>query len=301
MRIRLLLLLFSTTLLFSAIIPAQVGNKWYYKISNTNGKIYDYSDMYVRMQIDSIKEISSVGKSLFISFKDTLGNELPAGHPWIIDVFHPYSQTWTLTDSVLSGPKTFFDKKYTVSQSFIPYDSHNVNKVDICYKLFNQELYLTQEYEQSWHGDPSQYDGNGQSYETAEGIGLISRKLWQTGMKFSQFQSCNLFAVEFNGVYSPVSIKDDAIEMFRLNLCLTNYPNPFNPSTMIQFSLATPAMTELKVYNSRGEVVKTLLKGLCNAGNQQVQFDGSSLASGVYYYRLTTPEQSLSGKMMLIK
>jgi len=115
------------------------------------------------------------------------------------------------------------------------------------------------------------------------------------------YYTYNFIGAVINGVHYGITTDIDnetAINSFELK---QNYPNPFNPSTTIQFSLAKPAMTELKVYNSRGEVVKTLIKGLCNAGNQQVQFDGSSFASGVYYYRLTTPEQSLSGKMMLIK
>jgi len=80
-----------------------------------------------------------------------------------------------------------------------------------------------------------------------------------------------------------------------------NYPNPFNPSTTVVFTLPNTGYAELGIYNIKGELVKTMVKGVCQAGTQQLTFDGSAFASGMYYYRLTTPNQSIAKKMILLK
>jgi hypothetical protein len=66
-----------------------------------------------------------------------------------------------------------------------------------------------------------------------------------------------------------------------------NYPNPFNPTTMISYQLPATSNVSLKVYNLLGQEVTTLYEGTCQQGNYQTTFDGSKLAGGVYFYRLT--------------
>lgn len=65
-----------------------------------------------------------------------------------------------------------------------------------------------------------------------------------------------------------------------------NYPNPFNPTTTINFSLAADSKVTLKVFNILGQELMTLLNGNFTAGNHKIDFDGSSLNSGVYLYRI---------------
>jgi len=67
-----------------------------------------------------------------------------------------------------------------------------------------------------------------------------------------------------------------------------NYPNPFNPTTTIEFSVPQQASATLKVYNTLGQEVATLLNGeILEEGIRYVEFDGGSLSSGIYFYRLT--------------
>ena len=81
-----------------------------------------------------------------------------------------------------------------------------------------------------------------------------------------------------------------------------NYPNPFNPSTTITFGLPKESFVDLRVYNVLGQEVAVLISNqIRKAGNQQVKFDGSALASGTYIYRLKTDNQFVTKKMILMK
>jgi len=80
-----------------------------------------------------------------------------------------------------------------------------------------------------------------------------------------------------------------------------NYPNPFNPVTKIDFSLPSKQIVSLNIYNSLGELVATLLNEEKDAGDYSVTFDGSKLESGVYFYKIVTPNFVKSGKMLLLK
>ena len=80
-----------------------------------------------------------------------------------------------------------------------------------------------------------------------------------------------------------------------------NYPNPFNPSTSISYSLPGAGMVSLKVYNLVGQEVTTLINGYKEAGQYNVTFNASNLASGVYFYRLESGSFNVVKKMMLIK
>ncbi len=80
-----------------------------------------------------------------------------------------------------------------------------------------------------------------------------------------------------------------------------NYPNPFNPSTQIEFSLPQASDVQLTVYDVLGRRVATLINGKRQAGQHSVTFDASNLASGVYIYRLKGDGFSKSRKMLLLR
>jgi len=80
-----------------------------------------------------------------------------------------------------------------------------------------------------------------------------------------------------------------------------NYPNPFNPTTNLNFSLPKDQNVSLKFYNSMGQEVATYVDGFLKAGVYNVDFDGSSLSSGIYFYTLKTSEFAETKKMMLVK
>jgi photosystem II stability/assembly factor-like uncharacterized protein len=80
-----------------------------------------------------------------------------------------------------------------------------------------------------------------------------------------------------------------------------NYPNPFNPVTTIEFSLPAVQFTELKVFNILGTEVASIVADELSQGNHTYQFDGSNLASGVYYYQLNSGTVQDVKKMILLK
>ncbi|MBL0062183.1 MAG: T9SS type A sorting domain-containing protein [bacterium] len=111
----------------------------------------------------------------------------------------------------------------------------------------------------------------------------------------------------YNSIYTqrffdpiPVSAneKPELVHEFSLS---QNFPNPFNPETVIEFALPTASKAALKVFDITGREVETLVDEQLTAGNHRVQFDGSRLASGVYFYSLRTASQSLTRKMVLLK
>lgn len=80
-----------------------------------------------------------------------------------------------------------------------------------------------------------------------------------------------------------------------------NYPNPFNPKTIIRYSISENNFVNLKVYDILGNEVSELVNKKQTAGNYQIEFNGESLSSGIYFYRLTSGEFVETKRMILLK
>jgi len=80
-----------------------------------------------------------------------------------------------------------------------------------------------------------------------------------------------------------------------------NYPNPFNPSTIIKYSVPKAQLVTLRIYNVLGQIVATLVNSQQKAGDYQVTFNASKLASGIYFYNITAGDFNSTKKMMLLK
>ena len=90
-----------------------------------------------------------------------------------------------------------------------------------------------------------------------------------------------------------------------LKFVSSNYPNPFNPSTTIDFSLPEGGMIDVSIYNIKGQKVKTLINENMLQGNHQIEWhgkdeSGNSVSSGVYFYHLNVDGKSKSIKKCLL-
>ena len=112
----------------------------------------------------------------------------------------------------------------------------------------------------------------------------------------------DLGAFEFDPNSVPITVyKNDGVpSSFSLS---QNYPNPFNPETVISYSLPQSSHVLLRIYDSIGREVVTLVNEVQNAGNYQSRFNISSgkLSSGIYIYRLITNKYSSARKMVILK
>jgi photosystem II stability/assembly factor-like uncharacterized protein len=87
-----------------------------------------------------------------------------------------------------------------------------------------------------------------------------------------------------------------------LNYSLSqNYPNPFNPVTKINFALPKQGLVTLRIYDILGREVRTLVNEIKSAGNYSVDFNGSNIASGIYFYKLESNSFTSIKRMILIK
>jgi hypothetical protein len=115
----------------------------------------------------------------------------------------------------------------------------------------------------------------------------------------------HLFSYE--GTFSIIDIEaassDDYIQVMlpsRTSLSAA-YPNPFNPSTTISYTLANTANINLSVYNVSGQLIEKLKNGYQDAGNYEIVWDASQQPSGIYLLRLQSEHESFNQKLMLMK
>lgn len=98
--------------------------------------------------------------------------------------------------------------------------------------------------------------------------------------------SYRLKQLDFDGTFeysNVIEVSVIAPQEFALE---QNFPNPFNPSTLINFSLKVDSEVSLKVFNLLGQEIATLVNGKLSAGSQQIEFRADNLSSGVYFYRI---------------
>lgn len=114
-----------------------------------------------------------------------------------------------------------------------------------------------------------------------------------------------IFAARPDGLYyrqmplTPVKDRDNTVPRnFEL---VQNFPNPFNPETTIKYTITAQARVVIKVYDTTGNEIKTLIDREHTAGQYAINFNASGLASGVYYYRLMADDYTSTKKMILLK
>lgn len=110
----------------------------------------------------------------------------------------------------------------------------------------------------------------------------------------------NVYVSNSTGIPTSVEEENNSIVVNNFEL-QQNFPNPFNPTTQIRFSLAEQSQVTLKVYNILGKEIATLINDLKGAGAHEISFDGTGLSSGVYFYTIQTGKFTETRKMILMK
>ena len=122
--------------------------------------------------------------------------------------------------------------------------------------------------------------------------------------------NCLLKITSFDSVFAisePFSIKSvSGLEQVNNNIpsefnLFQNYPNPFNPSTIIKYTIPNSGKVLIKVYDVLGREIKTLVNKYKDAGAYEIEFDASYLTSGIYFYKITSGNNSKTRKMILMR
>ncbi|MCF7822569.1 MAG: T9SS type A sorting domain-containing protein [Candidatus Marinimicrobia bacterium] len=103
------------------------------------------------------------------------------------------------------------------------------------------------------------------------------------------------------GLIPKAVVSVDGVQKPVTHNLLSNYPNPFNPSTTIEFSIKQSGVVELNVYNTLGQEVAQLVNQKMESGTYDVTFNARSLSSGIYFYRLVTSDQIITNKLIYLK
>jgi hypothetical protein len=143
------------------------------------------------------------------------------------------------------------------------------------------------------------YDSS--SVGTAIAFGLINDDIWPDLVVGNSGEPC----VKVFYSQAAAAVENDGTPPALLSR-VRCFPNPFNPETMIHFRLATSAGVHLRIFNARGETIRTLLDGTLSAGDQAVSWNGrddrgAAVTSGVYFYRLQAGDLTQTGQMTLVR
>ncbi len=128
--------------------------------------------------------------------------------------------------------------------------------------------------------------------------GFLTPSANQNGPAFGLYAALPNGTVVTFGPATSVVTEETVPEQFSLS---QNYPNPFNPATRIRFALPARANVRLTVYDILGREVALLVDEVKNEGRYEVEFSGTGLASGVYYYTLRTGGKAETRTMVLMK
>jgi len=189
-------------------------------------------------------------------------------------------QQWIRT---YNGPGNYKDNGYAIAAD----DSGNVFVVGDSYGNGTERDYVTIKYNsagvQQW---VQRYNGPGNSYDiarsiVADGFGNV----YVTGYSCGIGTSTDYGIIKYS---QPVGIQTLSNEIPKEYKLIQNYPNPFNPSTKIKFDIPMSSYVKLIVYDVLGREIKTLVNEKLNAGRYDINWDGSSHPSGVYFYKMVT-------------
>ncbi len=159
--------------------------------------------------------------------------------------------------------------------------------------------------------DIERSDVKGQTSDEWIGIGFIEGNGTSNSLHNYSFSDKNLNSgkykyrlkqIDFNGNFTYFNLSNEVVigvpEKYSLS---QNYPNPFNPVTRLGFGISNPGSVSLKVYDILGNEIKTLVNEIKPSGYYNIEFNGSDLSSGIYFYTLEAGSFRETKRMLLVK
>jgi hypothetical protein len=144
---------------------------------------------------------------------------------------------------------------------------------------------------------------NGQILNVVPSLGLVLVRMGDppdTSLYISTYFNNQIWQLLNNIICNQTAIKTGTTTPVDFTLA-QNFPNPFNPETIINYQLTINNSVSLKIYDMLGREIATLVNEEKPAGSYEVNFNGSKLSSGVYLLRMTAGEFSSTIKMSLVK
>ena len=214
------------------------------------------------------------------------------------------SVSYTSDDSCISGEYSSYDnyiRKYDsqgiLQYSLGPYSSSSYRyRIECIYSIGNNEyLFRNRESDTVFKITDTGTELIEDWSFVLEGIKTI--RAVENGFIAAGVEEGNIWIKRFDATTGI----EDTSGLPSVTVLHQNYPNPFNPVTQIKFDLAKTADVNLRVYNISGQIIAELADGIRNAGFHDVEFDGSRLNSGVYYYTLEVDSKSMTKRMLMVK
>ena len=208
-----------------------------------------------------------------------------------------------------------FSAEITDSRAFSPVTNLTLNFFEIDLTPFIQDIGALPDTLYVGFGEAGEDDNNlvvGVSSYTTEDISFIGRLsdgAW-TALWTIQFQggdpndfpvSETVIPIRARFAIPTATANEEAAEVPEEIALSQNFPNPFNPTTSVRYSLPNVAEVRLVVYDILGREIAVLADGVKPPGEHIVQIDAGQWASGVYFYMLETPQQTLTQRMVLVK
>ncbi|MDD2230643.1 MAG: FlgD immunoglobulin-like domain containing protein, partial [Candidatus Cloacimonetes bacterium] len=200
-------------------------------------------------------------------------------------------------DSVQSHPAI---TSFLSGNSVVAWEDFYGDESDLYYKYISSSGTLSGE----TYGNPLTEAKKAQYQPTAITLNDHAYFVWADGRSSGKTEILGLFAQKLSNSVANIDDHSPALSTIELR---QNHPNPFNPSTTISFALKnnSPAL-RLKIYNLKGQLVKTLFSGYLAKGVHSVVWDGkdnagSNVSSGIYYYQINDGKSTQQRKMVLMK
>ena len=267
-----------------------VGNAW----MNTLRSTYRYDSQ--KNRIEDMTEIwlgVNWSKSEKNSYEyDTKGNNTQRIH-----------QTWDQTSWQNEDKTTYAfngDNNETARTEF-NWDGSSWKKSTRKLTTYNSQKNLLVETTQNWSNNTWEDDSRAQyTYDSGDNLVKITHQNWRSGA----WENLDRLLYTY-GNATRVAAAGDIIAPARF--ALSNYPNPFNPETQIQFQLPRKASVQLAIFDATGRRIRVLIRGtILHRGSHTILWDGKDFRfhnapSGVYLYRLRVGNRVLTGKCSLLR